>query len=161
MKLNKKGISMISMVITIIAIIILTSISINVGYRYLEESENKKIEVLLNIVSDCAYRRQNDKHIDPSLPYVGYPVISTNLEGWSDLPEGNNDYTSSNWFVLDAVSAATLGVVESERYITNDISNASNDDLKLILVNYDTGDSYLVSTKKDYLTGNINLNYIP
>ena len=65
MKRNNKGISMITLVITIICILIFLGIAYRIGSRYISESIEKEKDVLISVLSDAASRRQNDKYVEP------------------------------------------------------------------------------------------------
>ena len=58
--MNKRGISMISLIIIIIVTIILIGVATTAGYRYLEEANQLKAKSLGSLVGMSAGRRQND-----------------------------------------------------------------------------------------------------
>lgn len=64
MKKNNKGISMITLVITIICILIFLGIAYRIGSRYITESIEEEKNVLISVLSSVVSRRQNDKYVD-------------------------------------------------------------------------------------------------
>ena len=77
MRKNNKGISMISLVVVIISIIILSALAIGAGYRYMQESERAEKATLTSIISEAAYKRQNDYNVDAKSYYEGSVILNS------------------------------------------------------------------------------------
>jgi len=86
------------------------------------------------------------------------------LVGDADVPDCLEE-EGAKWFLFDAESASALGVLESERFITRNVSHALHgstgtgddleDELKLVLADYTTGSGYLINLPKDSLKDSI------
>lgn len=64
----------------------------------------------------------------------------------------------AKWFLFDAESANSLGVLESEKFITRNISYVpaiDEDEVRLVLADYSTGSGYLVNLPKDLIDDSI------
>lgn len=157
MKKNNKGISLISLVVIIIATIILISVVVTAGYEYIQEANRKKTTAVVKLVSDAAKGRQSDKQMDISAPsyYVGHPFKTDNVDQIKGLPEGFATKAEDIWYLIDAKSAKELGVLETEKYLENDLKNPSSETATVVLVNYVTGEAYLVEIKRELLGGSI------
>lgn len=151
MKKNNKGISLVSLVIVIIVTIILISVVVTVGYDYIQESNRTKTTAVVTFISDAASQRQNDKHVDTTMYYVGHPYTGNNLDKIKGLPDGFEIKGGDMWYFIDAVSAEKLGVLESHKYIEEDLKNPTDDIVKTVLVDYFTGEAYLVEIDKNVL----------
>lgn len=172
MKRNK-GITMISLVIIIVVTVILIGIASTAGYRYIVEGNKIKSEAVVSLVGEAAYRRQNDLTSGVAIAYYeGYSFdieknADTKYKEITGLPEEdentNNipdclEETGAKWFLFDAESAEGLGVVETERFITRNISYIpaiDEDVVKLVLADYTTGAGYLVNIPKDVIDDTI------
>lgn len=76
---RNKGISMISLVIIIVVTVILVGIAATAGYRYITESNKIKAEAIVSLISEAAYRRQNDLTTGTAVAYYegyGFDVYS-------------------------------------------------------------------------------------
>lgn len=152
---KNKGISLVSLIIIVVSIIILISIVVNVGYNYIEESNKTETTAVLKLISDAANNRQNDKHVEANTYYVGYPMKSDSISNISGLPEDFTVKSEDLWYFIDAKSADELGVRETEKYIESDLKNPTSDVVKIVLVDYVTGDAYLVEINATLLDGTI------
>lgn len=152
---KNKGISLVSLIIIVISIIILISIVVNVGYNYIEESNRTETAAVLKLISSAASNRQNDIHIDANTYYVGYPLKESGLTNITGLPEDFTVEAEDLWYFIDAKSAESLGVRESDKYIENDLKSPSSEIVKMVLVDYVTGEAYLVEVNALFLDGTI------
>lgn len=169
MRKNNKGISMISLVVVIISIIILSALAIGAGYRYMQESERAEKATLTSIISEAAYKRQNDYNVDAKSYYEGSVILDEsdiNENNFRNLPKDFDaekekinqklNGTSPVWFVLDGESAKGLGVEKIdkyEKYIVKDLNSIPKEDEKyspVALVEYITGTTYLVEMKGSF-----------
>lgn len=169
MKKNNKGISMISLVVVIVSVIILSTLAVVAGYRYMQESERAEKATLTSIISEAAYKRQNDYNVDARSYYEGSVILDEsdiNDSNFKNLPKDFDaekekinqklNGTSPVWFVLDGESAKGLGVEKVdkyEKYIVNDLNSIPKEDEKyspVALVEYITGSTYLVEMKGSF-----------
>lgn len=143
---NSRGVSMISLIITIICILIFVGLSYRIGSRYIKESKEEEKSSLVNVISVAVTRRQNDKYIsigDEDSYYSGYPMTE---EEFNNVLGSEYDWGNGLWFIIDAKSAEDLGIVDSEQYLVSDLTNPGpdDDDKYIAIVDYDTGKVKLV-----------------
>ena len=145
---NNKGISMITLIVTIVCIIIFLGIAYRIGSRYISESKEEEKVALTSILSDSVVRRQNDKYAVASgdkIYYTGYHLSSDDFEKLYDkFDKKDCMYEPGLWFVIDANKAEELGIVDSSKYLIDNINNVSSDEDRYIAV-------------VDYYTGNVQL----
>ena len=60
---DNKGISMITLVITIICMVIFLSLAYRIGTRYIFESKEEERTALVAVLSDGVTRRKNDRYV--------------------------------------------------------------------------------------------------
>ena len=150
-----KGISMISLVVTIIVTILLAGFSIVIGSRYLSESRKKNTEVFVSVLSNAVSKRHEDTNLDSDkYQYLGYYVNDSTV--FSDLFASKIPSTISFddgiWYVVDTKSAAGLGVSESQEYIGT-VDASGNADGKVALVNYADGSVYIIDIGTSDISG--------
>lgn len=155
MKKNNKGVSLVSLIIVIIVTIILISIVVAVGYDYIQESNKTKTTAVVKFISDAASQRQNDKHINATAYYIGHPFTGSNIDKIKGLPDDFEMKSEGMWYLIDAKSAEKLGVLDSHKYIEEDLKNPKADTVKTVLVDYVTGEAYLIEIDKTLLGGSI------
>lgn len=145
MKKNNKGVSLVSLVIIIVVTVILISVVVTVGYNYIQESNRIKELAVVKFISDAAKEIQNSSHVDDqNTHYVGYVVDTNNLEGIKGLPEDFTVETEDMWYFIDSNSAEELGVQDANRYIERDLRNPQSEKVKTVMVDYFSGEAYLV-----------------
>lgn len=153
---------------------LLIGIATTAGYRYIIEGNQVKAQAVANLVSAAAYRRQNDLMAGLEVSYyegyrftvdqkdtnrnkekyskvTGLPKEDVSGDGVPDCLQRNE---RSNWYLFDAESASALGIDESERFITRNISYLSaiqEKEVRLVLADYMTGEGYLVNIPRDDL----------
>lgn len=168
MRKNNNGVSMVSLIIVIVSVIILSALAVTSGYRYIQESQRAEKTALISMISDAAYKRQNDYNVDTKTYYEGSIVlnpeeISNENDNFKNLPENFEEEkakiteklngASPLWFVLDGKSAERLGVVavnNYEKYIVDSLEDVPKEEKKyapVALVEYITGTTYLVEMK--------------
>lgn len=144
---SNKGISMITLIITIIVMILILSISYRIGTRYITESKEEGRTALVSIMSSAVERRQNDNYsglLGANKYYSGYHVKEEEFNKLSSFFEEEVSYEPGLWYALDAKSANDLGIVDVEKYLILDLKNIDNEQNKYIaLANYYTGSVYL------------------
>ena len=147
---DNKGISMITLVITIICMVIFLSLAYRIGSRYIFESKEEEKTALTEVLSDVVTRRQNDKYVgigDTTLHYIGYYVSSGDYDELSkNFENPNRMYEPGLWYILDADKAQELEIEEAQNYLVENLKNKSEDeDKKYVAVsNYYTGEIELL-----------------
>lgn len=143
---NNKGISMISLIVTIICILIFIGLSYRIGSRYIKESKAEERSALADVLSNAIIRRQNDEYAIGGTGgyYSGYPMTEDEFN--RILGTGDNVWGNGLWFIVDAKNAEDLGIVDSEKYLVSDLTNpkSDDDDKYLAAVDYDTGKVELI-----------------
>lgn len=87
---DKKGITMISLVVTVIILVILTGVSIKVGMELTQEGKFQNVQVnLLSIKTECE-KIANDKAIGEDVELYGVQITDQASEyyGWYKLSQG-------------------------------------------------------------------------
>lgn len=175
--MDKRGVSMISLVIIVIVTIILIALAVGAGYRYIDEGNKLKAQTLSSIIGSNAYKRQNDVNSGTTTSYYeGYFLdidkLKENRDKFLGIPTddiaendgaGDGMYDclqkeDSMWYLIDAESATNLGADNAENLLTRNISYEINNipedgnnipTLKLVLVDYMYGQSYYVTVPAD------------
>ena len=180
MNKNKRGISMISLVIIIVVTTILLGVAITAGYRYIEVAKRTRAQALSLTIGDAAYRRQNDMSSGLTEQfYEGY-VFDLDKDAYDaeghavnkyDLIEGLPDKRGTDgipdvlqgsgdmWYMIDADSASSLGSPGADEMLTRNISynaTADNTMVDIVLVDYFTGNAYYVTMPAYIATGSIS-----
>lgn len=158
---SNKGISMITLIITVIVMIIFLGIAYRIGSRYIFESKEEERASLVSILSTSVERRQNDKYVGASenIYYTGYRIAEEDFEKlFEKFTDKNCMYAPGLWYAVDATKAGELGIVDSEKYLINDLKNEydEDDEKYLAVVDYYTGKVELLK-KEDIgdIIGNI------
>lgn len=150
---NNKGISMITLIVTIVCMIIFLGLAFNAGSRYIEESKTKEREALVTVISSAAERRQNDRYVAKDkeeieqLIYSGYHISSGDFDKvYPSFENKSSIYEPGTWYILDANRAQGLGIVDSKEYLISDIKNTTAEDENkyIALVDYYTGNVELI-----------------
>ena len=72
---KSKGISMISLVVTIVCMILLSSMAIGIGLRYNKETKNRDETAFVEVLSAAVSTRHEETNVDSvNYPYVGYYI---------------------------------------------------------------------------------------
>lgn len=171
MKRKENGISMISLIVVIVSIIILATIAITAGYNFITESQNAEKANLVSLISDAAYRRQNDYNVNIAGYYAGSLIEENSITAtnFRNLPDNFEEEKAkiheelngaeAIWFILDGDSVKELGVTDVddyENYIVKTLAGVTldNDDnySPVAVVEYITGNTYLVEMKNSYVS---------
>ncbi len=152
---KSKGISLVSLIIVIVSIIILIGVVVGVGYNYIQETNKTEGTTVVKLISDAAYNRQNDKHLDENMYYVGYPLKPDSISNLTGVPEDFAVEVNEIWYFIDAKSAEELGVKESDKFIEKDLMNPKEEIAKTVLVDYTSGEAYLVEIRTEFIDGSI------
>ena len=117
---QEKGISMISLVITIIILVILTNVLI------FNAQSNIEIHSLTNLYNDIQLLREKVSAYYNEYGKIPAEIKYTNISGLSSVLSTNND--SGDFYVIDleAMQGITLNYGKDYNNIKNDQSNANN-----------------------------------
>lgn len=152
---DHKGISMISLIVTIVCIIVLSSLAIGTGTKYIRESKSQNKETFISVMSSAVSRRYEDSNLNSvSYPYLGYHINDSTIFERVFAPKVSEPITfeDSSWYVVDAATAKALGVKEPDEYIeTIDVGYVEG--VTVALVDYVTGEVYLINVNSDEITG--------
>lgn len=150
---NSKGITLASLVIIIASIILLATMAISLGYRYLTETKEADETYFKEVLSNAVTKRENN-HTVNSLenPRIGYNVPT--LETFQDIlnkyvPEAKNDseilFDRGLWYIVDSEVAEELGVKEPSEYIDVYDPDFDNEEkVTVALVDYYTGTVFII-----------------
>lgn len=179
--MNKNGITLISLIITIVVFTIILSITLNYGLSELHNVSNKKIEAELSIVQEAIMQRYALVKTANKLGIIAKPAISNNKSATEDTyrPEGfvgtriadpntsikNNGFPNVN--LLKNYSTSDTLPFEEYYYLLDEAdlkklgvekgaSNESNSKNRSYIVNYLTGEIFDMANKKYYKTDMIN-----
>lgn len=150
---DSKGISMISLIVTIVCIILLSSMAIGTGTKYIREARNRDKETFIKVMSSAVARRHEDTNLNSiSYPYLGYYINDGFIFDKIFAPKVSEDiyYENGIWYVVDTVTAKELGVRDSENYIEK-VDESYTEEIKVALVDYQSANVYLI----DALPGEI------
>lgn len=143
---DSKGISMISLIVTIVCIILLSSLAIGTGTKYVRETRAQNKETFIRVMSSAVARRQEDTNLNSvSYPYLGYYIDDSTIFERVFAPKVQEPITfeDSIWYVVDTATARELGVREPEKYIET-IDATYLEEITVALVDYTTADVYLI-----------------
>lgn len=152
---DSKGISMISLIVTIVCTILIASVAIGTGSKYIRESKNKDRATFVTVMSNAVAKRNGDFAIDEiAYPYLGYHINNAQIFESVFAPKIKEkvNYEDGLWYVVDATTAKSLGVKEPERYI--DVVDVSySEEVTLVLADYLSGKVYLFKTYSAEMSG--------
>lgn len=143
---KSKGISMVSLVVTIVCIILLSSMAIGIGLRYNKETRNRDEQAFIEVLSAAVSNRHEETNLDSeNYHYVGYYINDAEKFESIFLPKIKTDtkFEDGIWYLIDNESADELGVMLSENYI-EDIEDDYTGQVKVALVNYSNGETYII-----------------
>ncbi len=152
---NSRGISMISLIITIIVTVMLASMALSTGTRYLKDSKKKEQENFIEVLSSAVSKRHQDTNINSlAHPYLGYYIKNSLIFESVFAPKVDEDltYEDSVWYIVDNAAATNLGVKEIGDYIES-VNASVEDEVKVALVDYKSGAVYLINVHSYELTG--------
>ena len=165
--MNKKGISMISLVIIVIVLLILIAITATAGFNYITKINNVRAEALGVTIGEAARNRQNDVSVGVSTRYYDGYLFDVSRADFSKIEYIPTDDEDSDgtpdvfqeegglWYIIDSESATNLGVGDTEQYLTRNITYYLKPDLeesekeelvRVVLANYtsESGKGYYV-----------------
>lgn len=136
---NDKGITLISLVITIIVILILTSISYYTGVNNVKESRDSAVKIELQLVQQAVIQKYTkskligDFSILPGKPYDEGDFTELNsiigkIAEKTKVTIKLKDINASNYFLLDTTSLGMLGITNTKdeyivNYVTGEVIN--------------------------------------
>lgn len=148
---KSRGISMISLVVTIVCMILLSSMAIGIGLRYNKETKNRDEKAFVEVLSLAASTRHEETNLDSkNYPYVGYYIKDEEKFNSIFLPkiDAGSKFESGIWYVIDNASADKLGVKKAEDYIEK-VEAGKDEAVKVALVNYSNGSTYIIDVTAD------------
>jgi hypothetical protein len=160
---DSKGISMISLIVTIVAIILLSSLAIGTGTKYIRETRAQNKETFIRIMSSAVARRQEDVNLNSvSYPYLGYFINDSTMFERVFVPKVQDPITfeDSTWYIVDTATARELGVKEPERYIET-IEETYTEEITVALVDYRSAAVYLIDINSSEVGGLPNVGTGP
>ena len=143
---KSKGISMVSLVVTIVCMILLSSMAIGIGLRYNKETKNRDESAFVEVLSAAVSTRHEETNVDSvNYPYVGYYIKDEEKFNSIFAPKisTKEKFETGIWYVVDNVSANKLGVKKSEDYIEK-VEDGKLENVKVALVNYANGETYII-----------------
>lgn len=158
---SSKGITLASLVVIIASIILLSSLAIHSGYKYIKETKSADENYFKEILSNAVLKRENNYKVSSGeYNRIGYHVnTQADFENIIDncIPElvsANKTlmFEEGEWYIVDAQTAKELGVKDVEKYM--DIIDLNIDKKqKVSMVNYIDGSTYI------FEMNNSKLNY--
>ena len=143
---GSRGIAMASLVVMIASIILLSTMAIGFGYKYLRETKEADEKYFTEVLSNAVIKRENNYTVN-SVEYsrVGYSINT--LDAFKEIlnnyiPELKNNsemlYDRGLWYIVDTNAANKLGVRDSDNYI--DVFDKDNTKkMTVALVDYYSG----------------------
>ena len=148
---DSKGITLASLVVIIASTILLSSLAISTGYRYIRKVNEADETHFEEILSNVVVKRENNYNINSGdYGRLGYYINNQNTfnkiidEFIPKLVSANKDkiFEEGKWYIVDLESAKELGVKDVDKYI--DIFNKGEDKkIKISLVDYISGAVYV------------------
>lgn len=134
---NQKGITLISLVITIVVLLILISISTNTGVNNAKESRDSAVKAELQVVQQAAFQKYakynltGDQSILPGNSYSDFTKLNEIIEQIKEktgITIELKDDDANNYYLLDISSLQALGITNTEdeyivNYITGEVIN--------------------------------------
>lgn len=152
---DSRGISMVSLIVTIVCIILLSSIAIGTGTKYIRETKSNSREAFISVMSNAVSRRHEDTNLNSvSYPYLGYYINDAVLFERVFAPKvaENIVFENATWYVVDTTTARELGVKEPEKYIET-VDENYTEEIKVALVDYETARVYLIDAYSSEISG--------
>ena len=152
---DSKGISMVSLIVTIVCIILLSSIAIGTGTKYIRETRANNRETFISVMSSAVARRHEDTNLNSiSYPYLGYYIKDGVVFDKIFAPKVSENivFENATWYVVDTTTARELGVKEPEKYIET-VDENYTEEIKVALVDYETARVYLIDAYASEISG--------
>lgn len=125
----QKGITLISLVITVIILLIVSMVAVNFGINGISTTKDSKLEAELNMVQHAVLEQYTKYKTTRDVVYlVGNKVQEEQLNGITEelgitLVNIPNTYSNRDYYKLDKASLKEIGLQETEdEYIVNYIS---------------------------------------
>ncbi len=160
---DSKGISMISLIVTIVCIILLSSMAIGTGTKYIRETRAHNKETFISVMSSAVSRRHEDTNLNSvSYPYLGYYIDDSTIFERVFAPKVTEPITfeDSIWYIIDTATARELGVREPEKYIET-IDAGYTEEITVALVDYASAEVYLIDANSSEIAGLPNVGTGP
>ena len=143
---KSNGITMASLVVVIAAIILISTMAIGFGYRYITKTRSENNAAFTEVLSSAVIKRERSNSVNQvEYPRIGYAI--KNADAFKQIvmkyvPSlgSNTDmlYERGVWYIIDSNFAGRLGVKNSSDYI--DVLDADNsNNMTFALVDYLSG----------------------
>lgn len=126
---TQKGITLVSLVITIIILLIISSIGINFGISGINSTKDSKLETELNMVQHAILEQYTKYKTTKDITYlVGNKITQEQLKGVTEelgiaLVNIPDTYSNKDYYKLDKASLKEIGIQDTnDEYIINYIS---------------------------------------
>lgn len=126
---TQKGITLVSLVITIIILLIISSIGVNLGINGINNTKDSKLEAELNMVQHAILEQYTKYKTTRDVVYlVGNKMTEEQLNGITEelgitLVNIPNTYSNKEYYKLDKASLKEIGIQDTnDEYIINYIS---------------------------------------
>lgn len=141
---------MASLVVIIVSVILLSTMAIGFGYRYLTETKKADEKYFKEVLSSAVTKRENNHGVNSSeYPRIGYYIKSIDafkkvVDNYIPILKSNAEmlYERGEWYIVDTQIANKLGVKGSNEYIDT-FDPDSDEKVKLALVDYKSGAVYV------------------
>ena len=154
---SSKGITLASLVVIIASTILLSSLAISTGYRYIKKVNEADETYFKEILSNAVLKREKNYNINSGdYNRLGYYI--NNQELFDDIIDKFvNKIVSANkkelfengkWYIVDSESAKELGVKDADKYI-NTFNKEENKKVKVSMVDYISGSVYVFDIEKE------------
>ena len=143
---KSNGITMASLVVVIAAIILISSMAIGFGYRYITETRKRNNEAFEEVLSSAVIKRERNNSVNSiENPRLGYAIKNADtfkqiVTKYAPSLGANTDllYERGLWYIIDSNYAGRLGVRNSSDYI--DVLDLDNhDEMTFALADYLSG----------------------
>lgn len=148
---NSRGITLASLVVIIASTILLSSLAISTGYRYIKKVNEADETYFKEILSNFVLKREKNYNINSGdYNRIGYYIDKQELfddiinKFIPKLVSVNKDgmFENGKWYIVDSESAKELGVKDADKYI--DILKKDEDKkVKISMVDYISGAVYV------------------
>ena len=131
---KQKGITLVSLVVTVIVLLILSSVGVNMGIRGINSSKDAKLMSELEIVQHAVLEQYSKYELTKDTVYlVGNKSTSDEVKKYADelgitlanIPE---NYVNKDYYRLDKASLVAIGIKNTNdeyiiNYITGEVMN--------------------------------------
>ena len=167
---DSRGITLATLVVMIASIILLSTMAIGFGYRYLTGTKEADEKYFKEVLSSAVSKREGNHNVSKKeYPRIGYNIASVDAfkeiidKYIPELKSVNSEllFERGHWYIVDKETAKDLGVKGSENYI-DIFDEDSEEKMTVTLVDYSSGAVYIfdingieIGNIKDSLSGDV------